>query len=85
MSRSPLTRTHIRMKPDSEKGRARAGSLFHAPHYANDNNKQGGTKGLLGEFHDALRKAQHLAGHIGLFARASRMLKGSASARFWTR
>ena len=76
MSRSPLTRIHIRTKPDSEKGRARPGGLFHAPYCANDNYKQGGTKGLLGEFHDALRKAQHLAGQIGIFARASRMLKG---------
>jgi hypothetical protein len=75
MSRSPLTRIHMGPKAVSASERARAAGLFRAPHSANDNYKQGGTRGLLGEFLGAVRKARDLAGYIGIFERVSRMLK----------
>lgn len=71
MLRSPLTWIHTHSHFVLEKRRAHVAGFLRVPQFANDNYKQGGTKGFVGEFYQAFRKIQTV-----LFERVSGMLKG---------
>lgn len=76
MLRSPLAWIHTHSHFVLEKRRAHVAGFLRVPQFANDNYKQGGTKGFVGEFYQAFRKVQDLALHTVLFERVSGMLKG---------
>ena len=76
MLRSPLTLIHTHSQFVLEKRRAHAAGLLRVPQFANDNYKQGGTKGFFGEFYQTFRKIQNVALHFFLFERVSGLLKG---------
>ena len=76
MLRSPQTWIHTHAHFVLEKRRAHVAGPLRVPRFANDNYKQGGTKGLFGEFYQAFRKARNVALRFVLFERASGMLKG---------
>lgn len=75
MLRSPLTWIHTHSHFVREKRRAHGARLFSVPQSANDNYRQGGTKGLAREFYQAFHRVQEVALHF-VFERASGMLKG---------
>jgi hypothetical protein len=75
MLRSPQTWIHTHEHFVLEKKRAHVAGLLRVPQFANDNYKQGGTKGFFGEFYQAFRKVRNVALHFVLFERASGRLK----------